>query len=727
MGETSTIRIVVASDMHLGFMEQDEERGGDSFEAFEEVLRAARAHDADMLLLGGDLFHDHKPSRGCLHRAITLLRTYCLGDRPVALRVVSAAGAPAPSASASSSSDGTATTIQHTCAPPRPNWEDPNFNVALPVFCVHGNHDDPGRGGLAALDLLAAANLVNYIGKTASADDVAVSPVLITKGSTRLALYGLGNIRDERLYRSFEQKKVRMLRPPQQQQQDPSSEQQSPWFNLMVVHQNRSAHGPKAFLSEEMIEGFVDFVLWGHEHECLISAQSSSSGKFFISQPGSTVAVALTEGEAKPKHFGILEINGEKFRLRPQPLRTVRPFLIESIVLSEVLEAGDSEAVQAVLEERVNSMISKATEDAAAAAAPLHLPGHDAKRKLPLIRLHVDHTGFPAIPLQRFGQKFVGKVANPADILLFARQKTTKRRERVEPARIKGTRSASGAACGGDGLCGDRGSAVNLDELISRQLLDAGELQLIPARDLLLALSSFVSNKDKDAIGKAVRQSVESMQSALRGDSEATDKASILASIAAISAAAAAAKRDAVSRAPDSAAAAAAASADSVVAAMDDVDEGEDQAPRDPDALLLDIMRTTPKQDAQQKRGRRKAAAADEDDEDEDEDEEKPRKAARKPRAKKGAAAAAADDDEGLGAPATKRSRKPAAAAASGESGTSQQQSLRSGRQLASKARAKPALPLVAASSSSGPGPAAQDPPAGRLAMLFGKWSKQQH
>lgn len=24
-----------------------------------------------------------------------------------------------------------------------PNYEDPNLNVALPVFCIHGNHDDP--------------------------------------------------------------------------------------------------------------------------------------------------------------------------------------------------------------------------------------------------------------------------------------------------------------------------------------------------------------------------------------------------------------------------------------------------------------------------------------------------------------------------------------------------------------------------------------------------------
>jgi double-strand break repair protein MRE11 len=27
------------------------------------------------------------------------------------------------------------------------NYEDPNYSVGLPVFCIHGNHDDPSRDG----------------------------------------------------------------------------------------------------------------------------------------------------------------------------------------------------------------------------------------------------------------------------------------------------------------------------------------------------------------------------------------------------------------------------------------------------------------------------------------------------------------------------------------------------------------------------------------------------
>ena len=49
-------------------------RGGDSFAAFEEVLIQSKAQKADLLLLGGDLFHDNKPSRNTLHRCARLRR-----------------------------------------------------------------------------------------------------------------------------------------------------------------------------------------------------------------------------------------------------------------------------------------------------------------------------------------------------------------------------------------------------------------------------------------------------------------------------------------------------------------------------------------------------------------------------------------------------------------------------------------------------------------------------
>lgn len=111
------------------------------------------------------------------------------------------------------------------------NYQDPNFNIAIPVFSIHGNHDDPsGEQNLAALDLLSITGLVNYFGKSSTADDISVQPLLMRKGDTKLALYGLGNVRDERLYRTIVKGKMQFMRP------EAFAEE---WFNLFVIHQNR--------------------------------------------------------------------------------------------------------------------------------------------------------------------------------------------------------------------------------------------------------------------------------------------------------------------------------------------------------------------------------------------------------------------------------------------------------------------------------------------------------
>lgn len=169
----------------------------------------------------------------------------------------------------------------------------------------------------------------------------------MSKGSTKVAIYGLGNVRDERLYRTFQQKKVKLMRP---------IEEKDNWFNIFVIHQNRVAHSPKNYIHEVMLDNFLDFVIWGHEHECLIQPQESAVGEFYITQPGSSVATSLSEGESKRKHVGLLEINHDQFRLKPIILRTVRPFVMQSVVLADEpeLEAADHSQIMEFLERKVN-------------------------------------------------------------------------------------------------------------------------------------------------------------------------------------------------------------------------------------------------------------------------------------------------------------------------------------------------------------------------------------
>ena len=44
------------------------------------------------------------------------------------------------------------------------------------------------------------------------------------------------------------------------------------WFNVFVLHQNRISHSQstKDCMRESYLPKFLDFVIWGHEHECLV-------------------------------------------------------------------------------------------------------------------------------------------------------------------------------------------------------------------------------------------------------------------------------------------------------------------------------------------------------------------------------------------------------------------------------------------------------------------------
>lgn len=162
------LKILITTDNHLGFMEKDAERSNDSYVAFEEALEIAKREEVDFILLGGDLFHENKPSRDCLTKCQKLLRTHCFGTKPIEFDIISDENS----------------NFGHTGFP-QANFNDPNLNVAIPVMSIHGNHDDPtGEKNLSAMDTLAAAGLVNYFGKsnTTCHQGIDITPILVQKG-----------------------------------------------------------------------------------------------------------------------------------------------------------------------------------------------------------------------------------------------------------------------------------------------------------------------------------------------------------------------------------------------------------------------------------------------------------------------------------------------------------------------------------------------------------------
>lgn len=180
--DDETLRILVATDNHLGYAERDSIRSNDSFAAFEEVLITAKDRRADFVLLAGDMFHENKPSRRTTHTAMNILRKHCLGEDPVFTEILNEQSE-----------------VFKTGPLGKVNYEDPYQSISMPVFAIHGNHDDPSREGgsgesLAALDLLSVSNLLNYFGKSEQVDDIEITPILMRKGATFIALYGLGKL-----------------------------------------------------------------------------------------------------------------------------------------------------------------------------------------------------------------------------------------------------------------------------------------------------------------------------------------------------------------------------------------------------------------------------------------------------------------------------------------------------------------------------------------------------
>ena len=357
--------------------------------------------------------------------------------------------------------------------------------------------------------------MINYIGKQDKIEEIDIAPVILKKGVTQLCLYSLGSMRDERLSRMWNNKKVRFLRPQQDidhashKDDDDDDEEEDDdsnvgFFNLFALHQNRDfGRGSKNCVKETMIPEWMDLVVWGHEHECVIELSESLLGTFRITQPGSSVATSLVPGEAARKKVGILDIMGKQFRMNSVPLTQVRPFVTAELSLQEHREGLDpedphvDEHVTAVLQEEVKVMVCSAQDKRQEILVQARNYGNDAgdddsplmhkleKPGEPLVRIRVEHTGFSTLSNQRFGAHFVGQVANPEDILLFHRRK--------DPSKAAATRKAKVTS---GPIAPEVLEKTDMDDLING-LLEGPDTQLKLFNEKLLAeaMENFVEKK----------------------------------------------------------------------------------------------------------------------------------------------------------------------------------------------------------------------------------------
>ena len=488
LSAADTIRVLVATDNHVGYNERDPVRGDDSWKSFHEIMCIAKDRDVDMVLLAGDLFHENKPSRKSMYNVMRSLRMNCYGEKPCELEMLSDA------------SETLGGDFNHV------NYEDLDINVAIPVFSIHGNHDDPsGEGHYAALDILQCSGLLNYYGRTPESDNILVKPVLLQKGRTKLALYGLSNVRDERLYRTFRDGKVKFFQPGTQKED---------WFNIMSVHQNHHAYTETSYLPENFLPDFLDLVIWGHEHECDIQPHINPEMSFKVMQPGSSVATSLVAGEAVPKQVAILSITGREFKSEPIRLKTVRPFVYKDLVLSEHKEAmqmarKDNHRTELTrfLVRVVDELIEQAIGEWREAQEEARMDDDEEPPEvpLPLIRLRVETSipdstaSFDVENPQRFSNRFVGKVANTNDVVQFHRKKKTA---------LSSMRKVAGDVEDQEIMSHLQGlDTVKVEKLV-REFLAAQSLTILPQNYFGDAVSQFIDKDDKHAMESFVNDSL---------------------------------------------------------------------------------------------------------------------------------------------------------------------------------------------------------------------------
>ncbi|CAF3402548.1 unnamed protein product [Rotaria socialis] len=481
-------KILITTDNHLGFAERDDERASDSLIAFEECLQIARDENVDFILLGGDLFHDNKPSNHILLECINLLRKYCLGDKTIGFKLIS------------DEKINFSSTVQSNPFP-WANFKDPNLNVSTPVFSIHGNHDDPaGSTPLCPLDLLNSCGLVNYFGNLSSLENIDIHPLLFRKGETNLAIYGLGSIRDERLHRIFLKNQINLLRP---------TNNPDDWFNIFVIHQNRVAHGPKNYIPEQFLHEFLDIVIWGHEHDCRITPEFNTVQKFFVIQPGSTVATSLSEGEQLQKHAGILHVYKKTFKMHRRPLQTVRQFYFLDIQLTDHIDEKALKTLSnAKLEQKLDKILTDTINELLLRAQNEH-SGHPKQPKKPLIRLRVDYTGFDIFDSFndiRFVQKFSDQVANPKTMINLHKKRESnafKTNEiKLDPNAIKISNEQFH-------------QAQRVEDSIQAYFESASEanrLRLLDEKSMLAALTEFIDKDEVYALSTMVEAQIEQSQ-----------------------------------------------------------------------------------------------------------------------------------------------------------------------------------------------------------------------
>ena len=378
------IRVAIVTDTHIGYRERDPNFQDESFEVFDEALENANLHGADIVIHAGDLFEDMSPSRHTIIRTMQIIQNHLIG-----------AGNPPE-------------VIYSEGLTLKPNWLDENIRIKIPLFIINGNHDRPGGYKFTSADeLLSVPKLINYFKSSDKADNVILEPVVLQRGCIRLNIYGLSYLPDSKFLTILQDHKLQLVKPP------PADASVRRTFTILMVHQNKTTYGKSRQQLAELLSRalpstdephHVDLVIWGHEHENMVSRTKFDTIE--ISQPGSTICTQLKKCMATERSMAILDIYETSDSFEPLTLSKARRFIYDSIDLNDITKnATTLDKRLNLLREQIDALLS---ED----------ENPDPSR-LPLVRIDLRSTANENMKfnVRQLAYEYTNKVANPETML----------------------------------------------------------------------------------------------------------------------------------------------------------------------------------------------------------------------------------------------------------------------------------------------------------------------
>ena len=359
----------------------------------------------------------------------------------------------------------------------------------------------------------SVANWVTTLGRRTPRPDRALARA---EGRDEARAVRAGHVRDERLSRCFERKSVTVCRPADDEEE---------WFSVLALHQNRHQRGAgqvvKGYVHEAALPSCMDLVVWGHEHECQLAPDADGNAmpnltpsvhnpNFTVIQPGSSVATALVDGESRPKHVAILQLHKQQWKLDAIPLRTVRPFLMRDVTLADHDGGEHDLQVEADLTEflvqQVDAMLAEVAEKNDQARGTALTAADESLANFPLLRLKINYSGYGTINPAKFGARFVEKVANLSDILLFSKKECPRCPQKAGGGCA--AYAADGEGGGEDEVADEINPAEEIQGLV-KDFLDDGksQLRILNEGEMNLAVfDQFVARDERGSIDAMVKK-----------------------------------------------------------------------------------------------------------------------------------------------------------------------------------------------------------------------------